>query len=244
VRRLVAGNWKMHGTAAEGTRLARAVVRELADVLGRPDAPQVVLCPPFTALHAVGQALAGSGVLLGAQNVHWAASGAFTGEVSAPMLAEAGCTFVVVGHSERRQHFGESDEHVARRLRAALDHGLVPILCVGERWEERAAGAAESRIAGQVRSALEGLGAEDRSRVVVAYEPVWAIGTGRAATAEDAARAAEVIRAAAGEDVRVLYGGSVSPENAGGFFRARGVDGALVGGASLDATAFAAIVRA
>lgn len=234
----------MHKTAAEGAELARAVAKALEGILGQPGAPDVVLCPPFTALHAVAQAIAGTGLRLGAQNVHWAPHGAFTGEIAAPMLVEAGCSYVIVGHSERRQHFGETDQQVALRLRAALEHGLWPILCVGERWEERQLGATEARVAEQVRLALQGLSAEQRARVVVAYEPVWAIGTGRAATAEDASRAADVIRAAAEANLRVLYGGSVSPENAGAFFRAPGIDGALVGGASLDAAAFAAIVQA
>jgi len=264
-RRLIAGNWKMNMTATEGAALARAVVGGLGARTRSEAAPaaEVVLLPPFTALGAVAGALSGSDVGLGAQNLHWEARGAFTGEVSAAMLLDLGCRYVLIGHSERRHIMGETDEIVEKKLGAALAAGLRPILCVGETLAERDAGRTEA-VVGRQLAALAALAAPAPSgrdddgaraarsaRLVVAYEPVWAIGTGRAAAPADAARVLEFARrellrhagAGAGE-VRVLYGGSVKPQNAAEFFTGAGFDGALVGGASLDSASFCAIVSA
>lgn len=261
---LVAGNWKMHTTPSSGAELARRIVAGLdAARGGRPAGArpvEVAVCPPFPVLPAVAEALGtaraapGSvqGVVLGAQNVHPEPQGAFTGEVSAPMLAELGCGYAIVGHSERRLLFGESDELVARRLRGAFAGGLVPILCVGETRADREAGRALETVLRQWRAAVDGLAPEAVARLVVAYEPVWAIGSGTAATPEDAQVAAAAVRddarrrfgAAAAEGLRILYGGSVSPDNVAGFTGQPDVDGALVGGASLDAARFLAIVTA
>ncbi len=239
---LVAGNWKMHTTTAEAAALAAAVVRGPlpADV-------EVAVCPPYTALAAVARALDGSAVRLGAQDVFWEPRGPYTGEISPPMLVDLGCRYVIVGHSERRQHFGETDEAVRRKAAAALAHGLVPIVCVGERVDERDAGRTDAVVRRQVEQATAGLPDERVRLLVVAYEPVWAIGTGRTPTGEEAGRVAGVIRdalGAAGEDVRVLYGGSVTPVTVSEFSGRPGIDGVLVGGASLDASAFVSIVRA
>jgi triosephosphate isomerase len=244
---LLAGNWKMHGTRREAVALARA----LAEAVGAVREREVVVAPPFTALEAVAQVLAGSRIGLGAQNVHWEAKGAFTGEVSAPMLREAGCTHVIVGHSERRQYFGETDATVGKRLRAALAGGLTPIVCVGETLAEREAGETAAVIARQVAAALAGLAPTDVARCVVAYEPVWAIGTGRTATPAQAEEVHAAIRrqvaGLVGEPVaaglRILYGGSVKPDNIDALMAESDIDGALVGGASLDPAAFARIVH-
>jgi triosephosphate isomerase len=242
--KLIVGNWKMNKTAAEAAALAAALRQRLAGVLSAPGCAEVVLCPPFTALHAVRDAVAGSALRLGAQDVHWEGRGAFTGEISGPMLVDAGCDYVIVGHSERRRA-GEGDEAVARKVRAALDCGLLPIVCVGETLDERLDGLTAERLTSQVQAALEGLPADELRRCTVAYEPIWAIGTGRAATPEDATSAAAVVRAAVpgvGAGLRILYGGSVTPVTAPALWTASGVDGALVGGASLDADLFADIV--
>jgi len=243
-RPLVAANWKMHGTVADGVTLARGVADGLPGLGSTAD---VVVCPPYTLLDAVGRAIRGR-LLLGAQNLHWEDKGAFTGEVSGPMLTELGCSHVIIGHSERRQSFGETDETVRRRLAAAGRHSLRPILCVGETWEEREAGRTEAVIGGQLRGALAG-GAPPH--LAVAYEPVWAIGTGRAAKGAEAQEVARFIRGVLGDLVgpeiaaatRLLYGGSVKADNTQEFSRQPDIDGALVGGASLDAGAFVAIVR-
>jgi triosephosphate isomerase (TIM) len=251
-RPLVAGNWKMHGTIAEATGLARAVVTALADPAGIP-ARDVVLCPPFTAIAAVAAAVAGSPLAVGAQDCFWEPKGAFTGEVSAEMLREAGAAYVVVGHSERRQHFGETDESVARKAEAALRARLVPIVCVGERLEERDGGRTLEVVRRQVLGALSSFPAAQAAagRLVVAYEPVWAIGTGRTATPRQAQDVHSVVRrllhdelgGAAAAAVRILYGGSVKPENIDDLMAEPDIDGALVGGASLEAAGFARIVR-
>jgi triosephosphate isomerase len=246
-RPLVAGNWKMNTTVGEAVSLARRVSGDLGGVAG----VDVVLCPPFTALADVGRALAGGTLQLGAQDVHWEAAGAYTGEISVAMLRDLGCRFVLVGHSERRIQFQEDDRGVARKTRAVLDAGLTPIVCVGETLEQRLAERTEEVLAQQVEGGLSGL-ADALRRVVVAYEPVWAIGTGRTATAQQAQAAHAFLRgriavlggAAAADGVRLLYGGSLNPQNALELFRAPEVDGGLAGGASLDAGAFASIVRA
>ncbi|HLV60608.1 MAG TPA: triose-phosphate isomerase [Fredinandcohnia sp.] len=246
-RKFVAGNWKMHKTLEEARRLAADLRRELDGVEG----VRVAVIPPFTSIAAVAEALRGSPIEVGGQDLHWETQGAFTGEVSGPMLRDAGAGLVLVGHSERRHLFGETDETANRKVRAALDAGLSPILCVGETLEERDAGRTLEVVGSQVRAGLAGLGAEDLNRVAIAYEPVWAIGTGRTATPEQAQEVHAFVRAElrtiAGEVadvVPILYGGSVKPDNAGALLALPDVDGALVGGASLQADAFAAIVRA
>jgi triosephosphate isomerase len=226
---LIAGNWKMYKGPAETAEFCVELKRRLDD-LGEVD---VAVCPPFTSLAVAVQILAGTEIAVAAQNVHWEREGAFTGEVSAPMLRELGVYGAIVGHSERRQYFGEADETVARRAKAALEAGLSVIACVGETETEREAGETEDVLRRQV-SVLEG---EDN--LVVAYEPVWAIGTGKTATPELAQEAHAFIKSLL--DVPVLYGGSVKPENAGELLELPDVDGALVGGASLDVESFAAI---
>jgi len=249
-RPLVAGNWKMHRGGPDGADLARAVVRELG---GRaPAGAEVALLPPFPAIAPVAEALRGTGLLLGAQDCSAEASGAFTGDVSAEMLAAWGCALVLCGHSERRQGRGEDDAAVRAKVGAALRAGLLPVLCVGETLAERDAGRTAAVVARQTKAGVEGLRAAEAARLRVAYEPVWAIGTGRNASPAEAAEGhravraalAESLGAAAAEAVPVVYGGSVNPGNAPALLAAPGVDGALVGGASLDAAGFAAIVRA
>jgi triosephosphate isomerase len=243
---IVAGNWKMNKSIGEAVDLAADVKRRLAGFT----AAEIVLCPPFTALKSVGDLLRYSNIRLGAQNMHWESAGAFTGEVSADMLRDLGCEFVILGHSERRTHFGESDEHVQRKTAAALDAGLCPIVCVGETLEQREAGATDEVLRLQVERGLQGLG-ERLAGIVLAYEPVWAIGTGRSATAEQAQDAQAyirlLIRKMAGETVgdalRILYGGSVNPSNAKALFSLEDVDGGLVGGASLEAESFEGIAN-
>ena len=226
---LIAGNWKMYKGQAETAEFCIELKRSLADL----EAVEVAVCPPFASLAVAVQILAGTDIAVAAQNVHWEEEGPFTGEVSAPMLRELGVYGAIVGHSERRQLFGETDEGVARRTRAALDAGLSVIACVGETEEERERGETEDVL----RRQLSVLEAEDN--LVIAYEPVWAIGTGKTATPEIAQEAHEVIKGLV--DVPVLYGGSVKPENAEELLGQPAVDGALVGGASLDAESFAAI---
>jgi len=248
--RLVAANWKMHKTV----RQALDFVGALAGRLPRDGAVDVVLCPPFTALHAVGRALAGGPLRLGAQNVHAAPHGAHTGEVSVEMLCEAQCAFVIVGHSERRAA-GETDADARDKAAAALAGGLQPIVCVGETLAEREAGRTEAVVRAQVDAALGALvrdPAAGLARVVVAYEPVWAIGTGRHATPEQAEQMHGAIRdalsalagPAVAQAVRILYGGSLNPDNAASIFARRDVDGGLVGGAALDPHSLARIVEA
>jgi triosephosphate isomerase (TIM) len=226
---LIAGNWKMYKGQAETAQFCVDLRRRLADLEG----VEVAVCPPFTSLAVAVQVLAGTDVAVAAQNVHWEPEGAFTGEVSAPMLRELGVYGAIVGHSERRQFFGETDEGVGRRTRAALDAGLSVIACVGETDEERERRETEDVL----RRQLSVLEAEDN--LVVAYEPVWAIGTGKTATPEIAKQAHEFIKGLL--DVPVIYGGSVKPENAEELLGQRAVDGALVGGASLDVDSFASI---
>ena len=247
-REIIAGNWKMHKTHTE----ALALALEVAAGVGKGLAREIVLCPPFTALTAVAEGLAGSPVSLGAQNVHWEGEGAFTGEVSAPMLAAIGCRYVIVGHSERRQHFGETNSTVALRLRAVASSGMIPILCVGEILEQRRKNETEAVVRTQLDGALAGLEAKDPEALVIAYEPVWAIGTGVTAAPGQAQEVHDGIRrhlaAAFGESfssgVRILYGGSVKPDNASDLLGSPDIDGALVGGASLEADSFVAICKA
>jgi triosephosphate isomerase len=241
---LIVGNWKMHGLREEARALARAVHEGVRNLHGR----EVGIAPPFTALTTVAEALAGSTVTLGAQNMHWEERGAFTGEISPLMLRDAGCRFVILGHSERRQYFGEDDASVHRKVRAALAHELTPIVCVGETLSEREAGQTLDVVGRQVRGALLGLQADAIRHVVVAYEPVWAIGTGRVATPQQAQEVHCWIRnllaetfGSVAEAVRILYGGSVKPENIDELVAEADIDGALVGGASLQAESFVRI---
>jgi triosephosphate isomerase len=247
-RYLMVGNWKMYKTVAEAVDLAKAI---RAGLESRPPYLDVVLCPPFTALQAVAQALKGSRVAVGGQNLHWENQGAFTGEVSPVMLREVGCSFVILGHSERRQQFGETDEGVGNKARAAVAHDLTPLICVGETLSERESGRTLEIVERQVERALRHLGAEQASRTVISYEPVWAIGTGHAATPEQAEEVQAFIRKLVaishGEPVadalRVLYGGSVKPDNIAELMAQGDIDGALVGGACLQADSFLKIVR-
>ncbi len=246
-KKFVCGNWKMHRTPSEARTLAREV-RAAADPLA--DRVEVAIAPPFPALFAVAAELSGSRVGLGAQNLHWESQGAFTGEVSAPMLVDAGCRYVLCGHSERRQFFGDTDEWVQKKTRAALAAGLHPIVCVGETLPERESGRTLEVVGRQVRAALSGLTPAQVGALTVAYEPVWAIGTGKTATSAQAqevhAALRAILRELAGgvaDDVRILYGGSVKPENAAEILSQPDVDGALVGGASLKALDFAGIIQ-
>ena len=248
-RPIVAANWKMHNTPVGAGELA-AGLRPLVSPLCANR--EVVLCPPFTSLQAVSAALQGSPIAMGAQNMHWATEGAYTGEVSAEMILTSGCTYVILGHSERRQYFGETCATVNRKVIAAFQAGLTPIVCVGESLEQRNSGRMEDVVLGQARAALKGLPAEDARELVLAYEPLWAIGTGATATAAQAEAAHRSIRgflAAAFEpevatQVRILYGGSVKPENAADLFSREEIDGGLIGGASLRAEDFTAIAGA
>lgn len=243
---IVAANWKMHKTLAE----AREYCRRFRELVPRDFPVELVIFPPFTALPAVREELSGTPIRWGAQNAHPEPKGAFTGEVSLPMLLEYGVSYVIVGHSERRHIFGETDEFIAKKTRAVLGAGLSPILCVGERLEERRAGKAQEVVEGQLSAALEGIPPDEAQRIVIAYEPVWAIGTGVPAHPEDAQEMAAHIRgwlrARYGEladSIRIQYGGSVKPENAGEFLKLPDIDGALVGGASLDPDSFFAIAK-
>jgi len=243
----IAGNWKMYKTVAEAEDHVAALLPRISSI----DRVDVAICVPFTALQAMVDSTRGSRVEVFAQNMHEQAEGAFTGEVSAPMLTEHDVHGVVLGHSERRQHSGETDRALAAKLPAALDAGLKPILCVGETEDERAGGETERKLRHQVREALERLTDEQIAAVAIAYEPIWAIGTGKVATTEQAQEAIAFVRALiderapeAARTIRLLYGGSVSPKNAAELLALPDVDGALVGGGSLDADCFAQIVEA
>ena len=246
-RQLIAGNWKLHNTLADSVALARAVRERTASATA-----EVAVAPVFTALTAVRDALAGSHVALSAQDVYWESKGAFTGQVSAPLLKDVGASYCIVGHSERRQFFSESDETVRRKLRALLAVGIRPIFCVGESLEQREQGATLGVVLGQVAAGLAGIANDALSELVIAYEPVWAIGTGKTATPSDAQAVHAALRAQLVHDrgadfgaaVRILYGGSVKADNASQLLAQPDIDGALVGGASLVADQFVAIVTA
>jgi triosephosphate isomerase len=244
----VVANWKMHTTLAEARALARAVREGCRDLSGI----RIVLCPPFTALATVAEVLRGSSIGLGAQDAHWESAGAFTGAVSAPQVADAGAILVILGHSERRQHFAETDDAVRRKVEAALATGLTPLVCVGETAAQRAAGSTTDVVTRQLHAALEGRTVAEIGRCWLAYEPVWAIGTGQTATPAQAAEVHAQLRAlvsalaspAVAETCPILYGGSVKSENMAALVAEPDVDGGLVGGASLRAQDFVGIVRA
>ncbi|MDZ4718517.1 MAG: triose-phosphate isomerase [Roseiflexaceae bacterium] len=244
---LIAGNWKMYKTVAEAVDL----VDGLLAGLGNPSDREIVVCPPFTALHALSPLLQGTAIRLGAQDVYPEVQGAFTGAISPIMLRDLGCQYVIVGHSERRQIFGEGDALINRKLHSAMTHGLRPILCVGETKPERDSGRAESVVVGQLRGCLEGVAASAAADLVVAYEPVWAIGTGDTATPADAQSMhaairqvlAEILGSEAASSIRLQYGGSVKPDNVDELMAQPDIDGALVGGASLKADSFLRIVQ-
>jgi triosephosphate isomerase len=246
-RPIIAGNWKMNKTATEARDLATNLIPLVAGVKDR----DIVLAPPFTALQTVGEAIKGTDLALSAQDLFWEDKGAFTGEISAEMLLDLGCKYVIIGHSERRQYFGETDGTVNKKLRQALNKGLLPIVCIGEILAEREAGKANEVIERQLLGALTGVTAGEMQKVVIAYEPVWAIGTGKTATPEQAeemhAFIRVMVRTMYGSDVagalRIQYGGSVTPENVSSLMAMPDIDGALVGGASLKPESFAALVK-
>ena len=244
-RLLIAGNWKMHKTVQEAVELVRELKELVSDVKDR----DILVCPPFTALYAVSRELEGSNIALGAQNMFYEEKGAFTGEISPLMVKDVGCSYVILGHSERRHIFGETDELINKKVLSAVNHGLIPILCVGETLQEREEGKTKDVIERQVKEGLKGL--NETSEFVIAYEPVWAIGTGKTATPELAEKVHSFIREILAEmfgkekadSIRILYGGSVKPENAAGLMSQPNIDGSLVGGASLKAESFAKIVK-
>ena len=247
-KKIVAGNWKMNKTVVEANRLVSDLIPGLNAIKGIDR----VLCPPYTALFPIKDMLKGTDIELGAQNLYWEESGAFTAEIAPSMVAEL-CQYVIIGHSERRQYFGETDVMVNKRVKAALKIGLKPIVCIGETLEENRAGKTDAVVSKQVQGGLADLTPEEGAKLVIAYEPVWAIGTGLAATAEDAdAIHREVVRKSladlfgleVAQEIRIQYGGSVKPENAADFFAQPDIDGALVGGASLKAESFIAIAAA
>jgi triosephosphate isomerase (TIM) len=244
---MMAGNWKMYKTPAETHIFFEAFKPLVADSARC----EIVICPPFPNLHAAVKETQGSNIAIGAQNLHWGREGAVTGEVSGHMLQAVGCSSVIIAHSERRQYFGETESDVVRKAQAALEYGLTPIVCVGERLEEREGNRTEEVLGEQFNGGLAPLTAEQFSKIVIAYEPVWAIGTGKTATPEMAAAAHRFIRAQAAEKfgdalagaVRILYGGSVKPDNVTKLMDEEEIDGALVGGASLDPGTFATVIK-
>jgi triosephosphate isomerase (TIM) len=246
-KKLIAGNWKMNKTPAETVEY----FEKFLPLVAGHERDEIAVCPSYTSVAVAIEAARGSNVAVGVQNVHWKAEGAYTGEISAPMLLSLGVTHVIIGHSERRQYFGETDDTVNLRLKTALESGLTPICCVGEVLEEREAGATDDVLRRQCTRAFHAISAKKAAKLVVAYEPVWAIGTGKTATPEIVSAAHAVIRHEAGKvfgeefagKMRILYGGSVKPENASALKSHEEVDGALVGGASLDPAVFAAIVK-
>jgi triosephosphate isomerase len=246
-RKILAGNWKMNKTIGEAIELVNGLKRNLYNV-AKAD---IVVCPPFTALSDVSEMISDSNIALGAQDLFWEEKGAFTGEVSAAMLKDAGCKFVIIGHSERRQYFHETNETVNKKLKAALAAGLMPIVCVGEKLEERESGNTFRVVEDHVANSLRDIPQQDALRIIIAYEPVWAIGTGRNATPEQAQEVHKFIRGLlskmyskdTAEAIRIQYGGSVTPENAASLMSQPDIDGALVGGASLKVDSFTDIVK-
>ena len=246
----IAGNWKMNKTAAETVALCQGLKEKFADIC--PCKVDVAVCPPFTSIATAIAELKGSNIKVGAQNIHWADNGAFTGEISGAMLKEMGVEYVIIGHSERRQYFGETDETVNKRIQAALKYELKPIVCIGETLEEREGNKTEAVLEKQIKGAFAGISADDFKKIVIAYEPVWAIGTGRTATADQAQEVCAAIRKVIGElygeavakATTVQYGGSMNDGNAAELLSKPDVDGGLIGGAALKAEKFAAIVKA
>src|SRR5436190_13331618 len=246
-KKLIAANWKMYKNPSQ----TEEFFREFLPLVWEHSRDEIVICPPYLDLQTALEAVKDSQIAVGAQDVYWKDEGAFTGEISCPMLAAIGCTHVIIGHSERRQYFGETDDTVNLKLKSALEHGLTPIVCVGEVLEEREAGLTEDVLRRQCLRAFNTISARKAAKLVIAYEPVWAIGTGKTATPQMACDAHEVVRGEAakafGEEfasgLRILYGGSVKPDNAKALMSEKEIDGALVGGASLDAKSFAAIVK-
>ena len=247
-KKLIAGNWKMNKTSADASTLVQEIVAEV----GRVTDVDILVCPPFTSLESAGKLLEGSNVKLGAQNMHHEASGAYTGEISASMLRSTFATYVILGHSERRTYFAENDKFINQKVLAALKNQLKPVLCVGETLAERESGATLKVVQTQLEGALEGVSKEQATSVVVAYEPVWAIGTGKVATTEQAQEVHAFIRSllvklfgdAIAQKVRILYGGSMKPSNAPELLAQKDIDGGLIGGASLELRSFVELVKA
>lgn len=252
-RPVIAGNWKMHKLQSESAQLVNDLMKELKD-MDKATMPEVVVAPVFTSLYAVNKAMTDCGcgrVKLAAQNAYFETQGAFTGEVSVEMVKDAGAEYVIIGHSERRQYFGETDEMINKKAKKILELGLIPIICCGESLEQREAGVTDSHIASQIKAALEGLTSEEVAKSIIAYEPIWAIGTGKTCDSVEANRVIAMIRnvvkevsgAESADNIRILYGGSVKPETIEEQMAQSDIDGALVGGASLKADSFAKIVK-
>lgn len=246
-RPIIAGNWKMNNTAAQTKELLERLIPKVQDAKS-----EVVVCVPYTSLHIASQMLKNTNISLGAQNVHWADQGAFTGEVSAPMLLELGVKYVIIGHSERRQYFGETDQTVNKRVIQALGRGLIPIMCIGETEQQRLSGQTDEVNRRQLTIGLQDISEEDAQKIVIAYEPVWAIGTGQTATEKDADETIGKIREMlsviysrdTAQKIRIQYGGSMNSKNAQGLMAMPQIDGGLIGGASLKADDFSLIVKA
>ncbi len=243
----IAGNWKMNKTAAETAELASALKASLAQFAGKCE---IAVCPTFTSLATAVEILKGSNVKVGAQNIHWADNGAYTGEISGAMLKEIGVEYVIIGHSERRQYFGETDETVNQRIKAALKYGLKPIVCIGETLAEREGGVTNTVLEKQIRGAFADISAADMDAITIAYEPVWAIGTGKTATPDVAQETHAFIRSVLtalygdkAQDIVVQYGGSMKPENSGALVSKQDIDGGLIGGAALKADSFTALIQ-
>ena len=244
---IIAGNWKMNKLTSEAVGLAR----EVRNRIGTTEDKEIVLCPPFTVLSLVKEVIGNSSIKLGAQNMHWEVRGAYTGEVSPTMLKDIGCSYVILGHSERRGYFGETDDTVRKKVKAAFSTGLIPIVCVGETLQQREKGETLTVLEKQVKTGLSGLSREEAKGLVVAYEPVWAIGTGKTATPEQAEQSQRFIRKLLGQmfgeenaqAIRILYGGSINPDNISALMSCENVDGGLVGGASLNVESFVKIVQ-
>jgi len=246
---IIAGNWKMYKNITQAIELANGLKRELFEL--EPEMIDIVLCPPYTALSEVAEVVIGSNISVGAQDIYWQDEGAFTGEVSGMMIKEAGAQYVIIGHSERRTYFGETNETVNKKLKAALSHDLLPIVCVGETLKERESGVTFKVLENHIQNGLKEISAEGMEKIVIAYEPVWAIGTGKTATSAQAQEAHKYIRDLVAKmynkevasNVRIQYGGSVKPENISELMQQADIDGALVGGASLKVDSFTAIVK-
>ncbi|MBP7088216.1 MAG: triose-phosphate isomerase [Candidatus Omnitrophica bacterium] len=246
-RPFIAGNWKMYKTNQEALELVNGLKRELADL----DGADIVVCPPFTALSDVSDLLIDSNIKLGAQNLYWQEEGAFTGEISPVMLKDIGCQYVIIGHSERRKYFLESDEEINKKIKAAIKNDLIPIFCLGETLQEREDNKTISIVEKQLKTGLAGLEEDSINKIIIAYEPVWAIGTGKTATPQIAQEVHQFIRSwiaknissLAAENLKILYGGSVKPSNAKDLIKQPDIDGALVGGASLEISSFVEIIK-